>query len=159
MDTLIQMYTQFPGYTILMLVFVIVIVVVCTWLCIVLASAGDLGPTDEPHPEDDPSLFSSNFTSHQLCGTNSNPSSLIDVTDSKFKSNLDEYLDRVVENSDKVIVNRDNGTSIVIMSLKEYESMSETAYILSKPDLVEAIKQGEEDIRSGNFEIVNVDEL
>ena len=61
MDALIKMYAQFPGYTILMLAFLVVIVVVCTWLLIVLARAGDLGPTDEPHPEDGPSLFSSNY--------------------------------------------------------------------------------------------------
>lgn len=41
----------------------------------------------------------------------------------------------------------------------EHKSLRETAYILSQPDLVEAIMQGEEDIRSGNFEIVHVDKL
>ena len=41
----------------------------------------------------------------------------------------------------------------------EHKSLRETAYILSQSDLVEAIRQGEEDIRRGNYEIVNVDDL
>lgn len=41
----------------------------------------------------------------------------------------------------------------------EHKPMRETAYILSQPDLVEAIRQAEEDIRKGNYEIVNVDDL
>ena len=45
------------------------------------------------------------------------------------------------------------------MSLEEYESMVETAYIMSQPDLVEAIRQGDEDVKNGNYEVVNVDEL
>ena len=159
MDALIKMYTQFPGYTILMLLFVVVTVVVCTWLLIVLARAGDLGPTDEPHPEVKPSLFSSSCSSHIFRGMNSSPSSSFTVTDTELRSNLEDYLDRVVEDSDKVIVNRGNGSSVVIMSLGEYNAIRETAYALSQPDLVEAIRQGEEDIRRGNYEIVNVDDL
>ena len=45
------------------------------------------------------------------------------------------------------------------MSLEEYESIMETAYIMSQPDLIEAIRQGDEDVKNGNYEVVNVDEL
>lgn len=44
MDALTKMYMQFPGYTIFMLVNAGVTVVVCAWLFLKLASAGDLGP-------------------------------------------------------------------------------------------------------------------
>lgn len=84
---------------------------------------------------------------------------MITATYSDLRSNLKEYLDRVVNDSDNVIVNRGGGAAVVIMSMEEYESMKETAYIMSQPDLMEAIRQGEEDIRKGNFNIVNVDEL
>ncbi len=46
-----------------------------------------------------------------------------------------------------------------MMSLEEYESMMETAYVMSQPDLIEAIIQGDEDVENGNYEVVNVDEL
>ncbi|MBP5473949.1 MAG: type II toxin-antitoxin system Phd/YefM family antitoxin [Bacteroidales bacterium] len=84
---------------------------------------------------------------------------MIIATYTDLRSNLKEYLDRVVKDSDNVIVNRGNGNAVVIMSLEEYESMVETAYIMSQPDLVEDIRQGDEDVKNGNYEIVNVDEL
>ena len=84
---------------------------------------------------------------------------MITATYTDLRSNLKDYLDRVVKDSDNVIVNRGNGNAVVIMSLEEYESMVETAYIMSQPDLVEDIRQGDEDVKNGNFEIVNVDEL
>lgn len=72
---------------------------------------------------------------------------------------MKDYLDKVVKDSDNVIVNRGGGSAVVIMSLEEYESMVETAYVMSQPDLVEAIRQGDEDVKNGNYEVVNVDEL
>ena len=45
------------------------------------------------------------------------------------------------------------------MFLEEYESMMETAYVMSQPDLIEAIRQGVEDVKNGNYEVVNIDEL
>lgn len=76
-----------------------------------------------------------------------------------LRTNLKGYLDRVIKDSDNIVVNRGGGSAVVIMSMEEYESLMETAYIMSKQDLVEAVRKGEEDIRNGNFEIVNVDEL
>ena len=84
---------------------------------------------------------------------------MITATYTDLRSNLKSYLDRVVNDSDNVIVNRGNGSAVVIMSLEEYESMVETAYVMSQPDLMEAIRQGEEDVKNGNYEVVNVDEL
>lgn len=84
---------------------------------------------------------------------------MITATYTDLRSNLKGYLDRVVKDSDNVIVNRGNGAAVVIMSMEEYESMVETAYIMSQPDLVEAIRRGDEDVKNGNYEIVDVDEL
>lgn len=84
---------------------------------------------------------------------------MITATYTDLRSNLKGYLDRVVNDSDNVIVNRGNGSAVVIMSMEEYESMVETAYIMSQPELVEAIRKGDEDVRKGNYEIVDVDEL
>lgn len=84
---------------------------------------------------------------------------MITATYTDLRSNLKGYLDRVVNDSDNVIVNRGNGSAVVIMSMEEYESMMETAYIMSQPELVDAIRKGDEDMRRGNYEIVDVDEL
>lgn len=84
---------------------------------------------------------------------------MIAATYTELRSNLKDYLDRVVKDSDNVIVNRGGGSAVVIMSLEEYEAMQETAYVMSQPDLVEAIRQGDEDMKNGNYEIVDVDAL
>lgn len=84
---------------------------------------------------------------------------MITATYSDLRSNLKDYLDRVVRDSDNIIVNRGGGSAVVIMSLEEYEAMQETAYVMSQPDLVEAIRQGDDDVKNGNYEIVNIDEL
>ena len=84
---------------------------------------------------------------------------MITATYTDLRSNLKDYLDRVVKDYDNVIVNRGKGSAVVIMSMEEYESMVETAYIMSQPDLVEAIRRGDEDVKNGNYEVVNVDEL
>ena len=76
---------------------------------------------------------------------------MIIATYTDLRSNLKDYLDRVVKDSDNVIVNRGNGSAVVIMSMEEYESMVETAYIMSQPDLVEAVRQGDEDVKNGNY--------
>ena len=84
---------------------------------------------------------------------------MIAATYTDLRSNLKEYLDRVVKDSDNVIVNRGGGSAVVIMSMEEYESMMETAYVMSQPDLVEALRQGDVDLKNGNYEVVNIDEL
>ena len=84
---------------------------------------------------------------------------MITATYTELRSNLKKYLDRVIKDSDNVIVNRGNDSAVVIMSLEEYEAMQETAYIQSQPDIMEAIRQGEKDLRNGNYETVNIDEL
>ena len=84
---------------------------------------------------------------------------MIAATYTELRSNLKKYLDRVIKDSDNVIVNRGNDSAVVIMSLEEYEAMQETAYIQSQPDIMEAIRQGEIDLRDRNYETVNIDEL
>lgn len=84
---------------------------------------------------------------------------MITATYTDLRANLKGYLDRVVKDSDNVVVNRGGGSAVVIMSMEEYESMMETAYIMSQPDLVEAVRQGEQDIKNGNYEVVDIHEL
>lgn len=46
-----------------------------------------------------------------------------------------------------------------MISLDEYNSLKETEYIMSSPETMAAIRQGEEDIRNGKGIEVNLDEL
>ena len=64
---------------------------------------------------------------------------------------MKKYLDAVINDSDTVIINRDGGTGAVLISLDEYNAIKETEYIMSSPAMMEAIREGERDIKAGRF--------
>lgn len=68
-----------------------------------------------------------------------------------LRANLKGYIDSVIDDCDTVVINRGNGTGVVMISLEEYNSLKETEYIMSSPETMEAIHKGEEDIKNGNF--------
>ncbi len=76
-----------------------------------------------------------------------------------FRTNMKGYMDAIIEDYDTLIINRGNGTGIVMMSLDEYNAIKETEYIMSSPQTMADIRQGEEDIRNGKGIKVNLDEL
>lgn len=60
------------------------------------------------------------------------------------RQNLAETMDKVCEDHAPVIITRNRDTSVVMMSLEDYESLEETAYLLRSPAnarrLLEAMK-------------------
>lgn len=66
-----------------------------------------------------------------------------------------EELTKLVENAqkrlDEYIITVNGSPAAVLMSAAEYESWKETTEIMSDPELMKAIKEGEEDIKKGNF--------
>lgn len=68
-----------------------------------------------------------------------------------LRANLKGYIDSIIDDCDTVIVNRGNGTGVVMISLDEYNSLKETEYIMSSPATMDAIRKGEEDIKNGDF--------
>lgn len=69
---------------------------------------------------------------------------------SELRNNLKSYLDRVINDSEPLIVHRSGNESVVVISLEEYNSIKETEYIMKSPATMKAIQKGEEDINSGN---------
>ena len=76
-----------------------------------------------------------------------------------LRTNLKGYIDSVIDDCDTVIINRGNGTGVVMISLDEYNSLKETEYIMASPETMADIRQGEEDIKNGKGIEVNLDEL
>ncbi|MDR1023831.1 MAG: type II toxin-antitoxin system Phd/YefM family antitoxin [Prevotellaceae bacterium] len=66
-----------------------------------------------------------------------------------LRNNLKSYIESVIENSDTVIINHGKA-GIVLMSLDEYNAIRETEYIMSSRRTMDAIRKGEEDIKTGN---------
>lgn len=46
-----------------------------------------------------------------------------------------------------------------ILANHDKEAMDETEYIISSPAMVEILKKGDEDIKNGNYRIINLEEL
>ncbi|MDR1919178.1 MAG: type II toxin-antitoxin system prevent-host-death family antitoxin [Tannerellaceae bacterium] len=67
----------------------------------------------------------------------------------ELRNNLKSYLDRVLDDSEPLVVHRSGNESVVIISLDEYNAIKETEYIMKSPVMMEIIRQGEQDIKEG----------
>jgi antitoxin YefM len=67
------------------------------------------------------------------------------VSYSEFREHLASYLDGVVDDSLPLVVKRKNGKKVVVISEEEYNSLDETAYLMStkanREHLLEALAQ------------------
>ena len=71
------------------------------------------------------------------------------VNFTEARNNLKSIFDTVYRNHEDVIVNRKNGENVVIISLDKYNSMQETAYLMSSPANRKHILRSLEEIESG----------
>ena len=55
------------------------------------------------------------------------------VTYSDARKNLKDVMDRVVDDSDFTVITRQRGEAVVMVSLSEWNSIQETAHVLSSP--------------------------
>ncbi len=56
---------------------------------------------------------------------------MLSTTISDFRKHLKEYLDKVVNSSETLIIKRDKDTGVAIMSLREYNALLATQHELS----------------------------
>jgi antitoxin YefM len=57
----------------------------------------------------------------------------METTFSELRSNLKTYCDRAVSNREAIRIHRRNGEDVVLLAADEYESLAETAHLLSSP--------------------------
>jgi antitoxin YefM len=69
------------------------------------------------------------------------------------RNNLAKTMEMVCEDHDPVIVTRKSNQSVVIMSMEDYESMNETAYLMRSPENVKRLKESIKELDSGRGRI------
>lgn len=70
---------------------------------------------------------------------------------SAFRSQLAKTLDKVNEDHTPVIITRQNGLSAVVISLEDFKSYEETAYLMASPKNAERLNQAIAEIESGKI--------
>jgi antitoxin YefM len=70
------------------------------------------------------------------------------VSYTELRQNLKKHLDSVCESRAPLVVTRQNGEPVVVLSLTEYESLEETLHLLRAPPnaarLLQSIAQADE---------------
>lgn len=73
------------------------------------------------------------------------------VSYSELRQNLKRYLDSVCENRAPLVVTRQSGEPVVLLSLKEYESLEETLHLLRDPANAEHLRRSMAQAEAGEF--------
>ncbi len=74
---------------------------------------------------------------------------------SQTRQNLKTIFDNVVNNSQPAFVKRKNGSNLVIISEEDFNSLNETAYLLSSPANKKHLEEGLHKLNKGESTIFN----
>ena len=68
---------------------------------------------------------------------------------STLRSNLASVLDKVNDDHNPVLVTRQNGKPAVILSLEDFKSFEETAYLMASPVNAQRLNQAIAEVEAG----------
>lgn len=71
------------------------------------------------------------------------------VSYTSLRQNLAGILDKVNQDRTPILVTRQNGDSAVVMSLKDFQSYEETAYLMASPKNAQRLNESITQIESG----------
>lgn len=71
------------------------------------------------------------------------------ISYSAFRSKLAGTLDKVNENHKPIMITRQNGKPAVVMSLEDFQSYEETAYLMASPKNAARLNQAIAEIEAG----------
>lgn len=67
----------------------------------------------------------------------------------EFRANIARYIEKVLDDRDKLIVTRRNREPVVVMPLSEWEGMQETLHLLSSPANAEHLRASMAELDAG----------
>jgi len=74
---------------------------------------------------------------------------MIAVNLTEFRRNIKKYLDEVVDNFETLIINRGKDNGVVIISLKEYNSLEATQHEMSSEANMKALDKSIQQFKDG----------
>jgi len=70
---------------------------------------------------------------------------------SAFRTQLASALDRVNDDHKPILITRQNGKPAVVMSLEDYQSFEETAYLMASPENARRLNQAIAEVEAGKI--------
>ena len=80
------------------------------------------------------------------------------TTVSEFRANLKHYVDRVIQDSGAVLINRGN-TGAVLISLAEYNSIKGTEELLQSRHFASSLRRSMEEVAVGQVQEIDLNTL
>ena len=74
------------------------------------------------------------------------------TTISKFRKDAKNYFDQVIDDQDTLLITRNDGQTVVVMSLDQYNSQVETDYLNSSPANRKHLEKSMASLRAGKLE-------
>ncbi|NOY81695.1 MAG: type II toxin-antitoxin system prevent-host-death family antitoxin [Kiritimatiellaeota bacterium] len=71
------------------------------------------------------------------------------LTYTAARENLAKTMQQVCDDHDAVIITRRRDQAVVMMSLEDYESLEETAYLLRSPRNAQRLREAVDQLRAG----------
>lgn len=81
------------------------------------------------------------------------------LSSTELRANLSAVMDRVNDDHEPVIVHRAKGKPVVMVSLEDWASMDETAYLLASPANRRALMQSIAELDAGHGIVKTMEEL
>jgi len=81
------------------------------------------------------------------------------ITYTAARENLASTMSRVCANHDPVIITRKRDQAVIMMSLEDYESLQETAYLLRSPANAKRLSEGIAQLERGEGVMKQLSEL